>query len=289
MTLKNQKNGAMRLAIVFDFDDTLASDSTSGFLESMGVDVEEFWRRHAALSADGWDPIPAYLQMMIDESRSRKPGKRFTRQRLQAWGKKIKLHDGVSTVFGRLRKQAQAINSKIEVEFFVVSSGIGECLRHSTIAKNFTDIWASDFDYNAAGEIVAAKRIVSFTDKTRFLFQISKGIIGPASRRDPFAVNKKVDERSLYVPMEQMIFVGDGFTDIPCFSMVQKSGGVAIGVYDRRSREKWGKAWGYLDDKRVMLLVAADFRRQSGLDDALLMAIDKVSRNITLRGMTYQG
>lgn len=278
-----------RIAIIFDFDDTLASDSTSGFLASMGVDVELFWRRHGSRLQEGWDPIPAYLQMMIEESQTRKAGERFTCKRLQKWGTQIQLHKGVTALFERLRAQAKGINPKIDVQFFIVSSGIGECLRANKISKHFTDIWASDFSYNRAGEIDALKRVVSFTDKTRFLFQISKGLLGDAARRDPFAVNRKIEAAEIYVPMDQMIFVGDGYTDVPCFSLVQKNGGVAIGVYDRASREKWGKAWGYLDDQRIKHLVAADYRKHSGLDDALLLAIDKVSKNITLRGMTYQG
>lgn len=277
------------IAVIFDFDDTLAHDSTSSFLEYIGVDVKAFWESHKDLLACEWDPIPAYLHMMIEESKGRPVKDRISKTKLRAFGKKVGFHPGVAGIFERLRKQAASIHKSIQLEFYIISSGIGEIIKTTSIAKHFTDIWASDFSYSSSGEIQALKNVVSFTDKTRFIFQISKGIIGPDARRDPFAVNRKVSNQKLRVPLDQMIFVGDGYTDIPCFSLAQRNGGVAIGVYDRASRERWGKAWGFIEDHRVQHLVAADYRKQSGLDDALSLAIDKIAKNIALRAMTYQG
>ena len=277
------------VAVVFDFDDTLAHDSTSSFLDGLGVDVKDFWRRHGLLLQQHWDPIPAYLHMMIEESRSRPPAERITKARLKAWGRKIEFHPGVKGIFERLKKQATSIHSEVKLEFYIISSGIGEIINNTSISKNFSDIWASDFSYSKNGEIQALRNVVSYTDKTRFIFQISKGIIGPQSRVDPFAVNRKVPDSGLRVPLDQMIFVGDGYTDIPCFSLAQRNGGVAIGVYDRKSRDRWGRAWGFIEDHRVQHLVVADYRKNSGLDDALTLAIDKVAKNIKLRAVTYQG
>ena len=67
------------IAIVFDFDDTLAHDSTSSYLESLGVDVKEFWKSQNGLLKEGWDPVPAYMQRIIDESASRPASQRITR------------------------------------------------------------------------------------------------------------------------------------------------------------------------------------------------------------------
>jgi len=277
------------IAVVFDFDDTLAPDSTSAFLENFGVDVKSFWREAARRVQAGWDPVPAYLDMMLCESRRRKPRERITREKLRQWGGKLKFHAGVPQIFSRLSKQARSLSSDLKIEFYIVSSGIGEILRATTIARHFTDIWASDFGYGRDGSIEGLKNIISFTDKTRFLFQVSKGLIGETARKDPFAVNRKTSGGKLRLPMSQMIIVGDGYTDVPCFSLVQKNGGIAIGVYSRESREKWGKAWGFLEDQRVSHLVAADFRKNSGLDDALSLAVDKIARDIALHSRTYQG
>ena len=277
------------IGIIFDFDETLAPDSTSSFLDSIGIDVPAFWKRHAKLLAGGWDPIPAYLQMMVRDSRDRKPEERITRDRLVAFGSQLRPYHGVVQLFTRMRKQAAAVHPDIAVEFYIVSSGVGDIIRSAPIAKHFTDIWASDFSYNNAGEIDGLKNVVSFTDKTRFIFQISKGIVGARARSNPFLVNEKIPDDKLRMPFDQIIAVGDGFTDVPCFSLVQKFGGIAIGVYDRDSRERWGKAWGFVESHRVTHIVAADYRKRSGLDDALSLAVDRIAKHILLRSMTYQG
>lgn len=282
----NQHN---KIALIFDFDDTLAPDSTSGFLESLGIKVPAFWERAKNLVQQGWDPVPAYLEMMLDYSRHCPPGRGITRERLETWGRRMRFFPGATGIFDRLKKRVAQSAPEVELEYYLISSGIAAVLRSARIAGSFSDMWASDFAYAEDGEIRALKNVVSFTDKTRFIFQIAKGVVGEAGRRDPFGVNRKVAEEELRIPMDQMIVVGDGFTDIPCFSLVQKAGGVAIGVYDRESRERWGKAWGFIEDRRVTHLVAADYRKGSGLDDALTLALENIARRIHLRRVTYQG
>ncbi len=267
-----------RLAIVFDFDDTLAHDSTSSFLEHMGIDVPLFWERSNQLIAKGWDPIPAYLHLMIDVSRHGETKKRITKEHLQNWGTKIKCRDGLSQFFNRVKKSVKSHDKNAHIEFFIISSGIGEIIRNFKYRKQFKDIWASDFAYNKTGEIAGVKNVVSFTDKTRFLFQIQKGIFGSKAMKNPFEVNKKIDDRDIYIPFDRMIFVGDGFTDVPCFSLVQKLKGVPIGVYDREAKKRWGRAWGLLTQQRVSQLVAADFKKGSGLDDAIELALQNILR-----------
>src|SRR5690606_33837968 len=92
------------IALIFDFDDTLAPDSTSGFLADLGVDVEEFWTDKVGplLFQQDWDPVPAYLYQMIELSRSG-ACEPITRARLEAWGRRLPLHAGVESLFSRLR------------------------------------------------------------------------------------------------------------------------------------------------------------------------------------------
>lgn len=278
------------IAIVFDFDDTLAPDSTSGYLDFMGIDTRAFWQeRVQPLIAEGWDPVPAYLRMMIVESRSRARKARFTRASLREWGARIGFYNGVMRIFKQLRTLAQGIAPALQIEFYLISSGIGEILRATRIANQFTDIWACDFHYDEEESIEFPRNIVSFTDKTRYLFHISKGIIGPESRGKPFEVNRKIDLSQLRVPLDQMIFVGDGYTDIPCFSLIQKSGGIALGVYDAEDRARWGRAWGFITEGRVANLHPADYGKHSGLHHSLVMAVEHLADRIQLRASTYQG
>jgi hypothetical protein len=278
-----------KIALVFDFDDTLAPDSTSSLLENMGVNVPEFWQKkvHKLLEED-WDPVPAYLYMMIEESNSGRI-KPITREAIEHYGSKLDFNKGVNTIFARLKEYAAKNYPEIELEFYLISSGLGDLLRQTKIAKNFTDIWASDFSYDKKGMISFPKKIVSFTDKTRYLFHISKGLTGKKFRGKPFDVNKKVDEKKLRITLDRMIFVGDGYTDIPCFSLIRKNQGYAFGVYDTEHRDKWGRAWGFIEDGRVSNLHSANFSNKSDLCNSLLMAIDSIARRIQLSMSAYQG
>lgn len=277
------------IAIIFDFDDTLAPDSTSGFLERCGIDVPRFWQEQVdPLLAEDWDPIPAYLYRLIEMGQQH-PTLDITQRHFQDWGSQLPLYPGVTTLFDRLREVVKAKNPRITLEFYLVSSGIGDILRHTTIARHFQDIWASDFAYNAQGRATFPKKIVSFTDKTRYLFHIQKGLFGPPFRGKPFAVNCKMEPTKLRIPFNHMIFVGDGYTDIPCFSLVRRAGGIAIGVYDRENRGKWGRAWGFIEDGRVSNLVPANYDDKSALSDSLTMAVESLAHKISLATHTYQG
>ncbi len=277
------------IAIIFDFDDTLAPDSTTSFLANIGVDVHKFWKQEvqALIEAD-WDPVPAYLHQMINLSNSR-PESPITSEAMAQWGKTVNYYAGVETVFDRLKAHAKKVNPMLNLEFYLISSGIGQILRHTSIAHHFEDIWACDFACDDTGAITFPKRIVSFTDKTRYIFHISKGIFGERSRGRPFDVNLKVDVEDLRVPGNQMIFVGDGYTDIPCFSLVRKGGGIAIGVYDSNNTDKWGRAWGFIEQQRVSNLVPADYSDRSALANSLMMAVESMARRIELTRLTYQG
>jgi len=262
----------------------LAPDSTlslSSFLEGLGVDVEDFWANKVTpmYKNKGWDPIPAYLYKIIELSKSGGEKTRITKEKLADFGKKVSFFNGAQTIFKKLRAVVADVNPKVEVDFFLISSGIREILVNTKIAKHFKDIWACDFHYNAKGEIAFPKNIVSFTDKTRFLFQISKGIFGPESRFKPFEVNKKVD--SLYVPFNQMIVVGDGYTDIPLFSLI------AIAVYDPIDKRKWGKAWEFVNDNRVQGVVQADYGEKSDLNHLLVMAVENKAKELKLAESAY--
>ena len=118
------------IAVIFDFDDTLAPDSTSSFLEGRGLDVRRFWRSVDPLIHEGWDPVPAYLYRMVEES-DKRGNQRFTKADFEAHGKAIKPFAGAATIFSRIRQHVGSISHEATVEFYVISSGI-----HATIATS---------------------------------------------------------------------------------------------------------------------------------------------------------
>ena len=278
-----------RIAVVFDFDDTLGPDSTTGFLKHAGLkDIEGFWKEVGTMMADDWDPVPAYLNHMIEASHDGRI-KPITQQALMDWGNSLPLFDGVVDVFAHLRKVVKDANPRVTLEFYLISSGIGDVLRNMPIADEFTDIWASEFHYDADGNAVTPRRIISFTDKTRYIFQIQKGIIGNESRGKPFAVNKRVPANQVRIPLNQMMFVGDGYTDIPCFSLIKQNGGIPIAVYDHDHTEKWGNAFQFVADGRVSNLHSANYRQGSDLVNFLTMAVRSLAERIAVSASSYQG
>jgi hypothetical protein len=213
----------------------------------------------------------------------------ITQERLQAWGRALPLHTGVTTLFARLRDQVRRAHPQVQLEFYLISSGIGDVVRHTSIASEFNAIWASEFIYDETGGISFPRRIVSFTDKTRYLFHIQKGIVGPAFVGKPFEVNRKVPEDRLRVPFDQMVFVGDGYTDIPCFSLIRSSGGFAFGVWDPKHRDKRSRAWGFIEDGRVSNLNQARYDDDAELYQWLEEALTSLAGRIALKSRVYRG
>jgi hypothetical protein len=278
------------IAVAFDFDDTLAPDSTSGYLKKSGVeDISSFWKTDVGhLLSDDWDPVPAYLHKIIEISKNGTIPK-ITKDSLIEWGSELPLHEGVKTIFSRLRNVVRDAYPRASIEFYLISSGIGDILRNTAIANEFTDIWASEFHYDDEGAACFPKKIVSFTDKTRYLFHIQKGLVGQRLRGKPFEVNKKFKPEQIRVPLNRMIIVGDGYTDIPCFSLIKQNGGVSIAVFDKNHVEKWGSAYQFIYDGRVSNLLSADYSENSDLSAFLTMAVRKLATDIAIDSGTYQG
>jgi len=278
-----------RIAVIFDFDDTLGPDSTTGFLQQAGITgIGSFWGEVGDMMKDDWDPVPAYLHQMIQASQQGDMAK-LSKKALAEWGAKLPLFAGVESIFAHIRSVVRDANPRVSLEFYLISSGIGDVLRNTSIAHEFHDIWASEFHYDAQGVAVAPKKVVSFTDKTRYIFQIQKGMIGEAARGKPFEVNKKIQPHQIRVPLNQMIFVGDGYTDIPCFSLVKKEGGVSIAVYDNNHVEKWGNAYQFVADGRVSNLLSANYTQGTDLVNFLSMAVRSMAERIAVSASSYQG
>ena len=269
----NTKMQTTRLAIVFDFDDTLTPDSTSAFLAYKGIQPEEFWTEIVnPLLAEDWDPVPAYLYALLAES-GKNP---ITKSDFASFAPSIQPYPGLCQLLDHLKETVRETDPLFDIEYYIISSGIEDIIRQTSFSHYFTDIWASNYHYNQYGVIDYPKKIISFTDKTRYLFQINKGLIGKAARGKPFEVNKKVKQEHLRIPLKNMIYVGDGYTDIPCFSLLKQNEGFAIGVYDKHDRKKRDRAWEFVQDERVSNLLSADYSEGSDLCNSLEMAVRSI-------------
>lgn len=268
------------IAVVFDFDDTLVPDTVDSLLESLGIDALKFRQeRIQPLVDSGWDKIMARFYAIIEESKRR--GNKITQEYLAKFGQELAPFDGVPEMFDRLRRSAYEINPKVEVEFYLISCGMVDIARYNCIAPNFKEMWGCEFHYNKDGGIEFLKKIVTHTEKTRYLFQIAKGIEGQQQDGKTF-VYRDLPPEELHVPLTQVIYVGDGASDIPCFSLLNEEQGTAIGVYKDRTPEEWNREIEISKSQRLANLAPAEFGEGSELMRSLTLAVESLCKQISL-------
>jgi 2-hydroxy-3-keto-5-methylthiopentenyl-1-phosphate phosphatase len=262
------------IAVIFDFDDTLTDDSTTQLLEHYGIDAKAFWQECGKMAEIGWDPTLAYTTKILNLVGPGKPLDKLSNADLRAFGEKLRFYPGIPQIFKELKALCtEHPISSPAVEFYVISGGLEEVIRGTKIAKWFSGICGCRFA-EGDGAIRHLQNAVSFTDKTRYVFEINKGLAVPCRDR-PYAVNEYVAETDRRIPLPNMIYVGDGFTDVPCFSLIQKNGGFAFGVFDPKREGSPKKAWEKLAaPHRVTTLNAPRFRKTDELG-AILRAIVK--------------
>ena len=259
------------LAICYDFDRTLSPDDmqAQGFIQSVGEDVNEFWRQSNELAVkNDMDMNLAYMLTMVKKAK----GKFYvTRRALAEYGAKIELYKGVEDWFGRI--DAYGAERGIAVEHYIISSGLKEMIEGTAIAKHFKKIYASAFCYDDDGVPVWPAQTINYTNKTQFLFRIEKGCL---DINDHEGVNEYIPPEKLRVPLRNMVYLGDSDTDIPCMKLVNSYGGHPIGVYDPARAQK-EKVYRLMKNNRIRYFAPADYSEGGVLDGLLKAIIDKTA------------
>ncbi|MBR4756982.1 MAG: haloacid dehalogenase-like hydrolase [Bacteroidales bacterium] len=267
------------VALIYDFDGTLSPGNMQefGFIQAVGKTPEEFWTLSDGL-AQGQDAsnVLSYMKMMFDEAKEN--GITLRRSDFQKFGKDIELFDGVMEWFSLINEYGAAHG--VRIEHYINSSGLKEIIEGSPIASEFKHIFACSFIYNEDGEAVWPGIAVDYTAKTQFIFKINKGIL---SSHDNKKVNESVAEDKKRIPYPQMIYFGDGETDIPCMKIVTMFGGHSIAVYNPRNTKKKYFAEKLKKQGRVSFTVPADYRRDSRTFKVVCAIIDKIKADYELR------
>ena len=274
---------ANRLAVVFDFDETLAADTFVLLLKDLGLDVDAFKQeRVQPLIDDGWDKYLARAYCLIEESNRRSPEDKITQKRLAKVGKELKPFVGVSTMFESLRQCARKVINDVEVEYYLISGGFIEMARNTSIASNFKAMWGCQFFYGDDGEIKFIKQQMTNTEKTSYLYHLSKGI-DTDKEKDLMYAYSTVSEDKLHIPLTQVIYVGDGASDAPCFAVVNQSGGIGIGLYKNLSAQVWSEQDKIDVNQRVDNLALPNYSDNSELMQSLTLAVEGICKQIALR------
>lgn len=220
------------VAFLYDFDKTLCTTDMQdyAFIPSLGMTPAEFWAEANGFGRENrMDGVLAYMHTMIREAE--KKNLPFTRADLVEKGRGIVLFPGVADWFSRIN--AYGAEQGVAVEHYVISSGLREIIEGSSISGEFKEIYASEFYYDETGKPVWPKLAVNFTAKTQFVYRINKGVLDVSNDRD---LNASMPDDSKRVPFTNMIYMGDGLSDVPCMKMMRSYGGQAIAVYQESNR-----------------------------------------------------
>lgn len=266
-------------ALIYDFDGTLSPGNMQefGFIQAVGKTAGEFWTMSDEI-AKGQDAsnVLSYMKLMFDEAR--RSGIRLERDRFRSFGKDIKLFEGVEQWFSLVNAYGKSIG--VTVEHYINSSGLKEIIEGSPIAPEFKHIFAGSFIYDENGEAVWPGIAVDYTAKTQFIFKISKGIF---SARDNKRVNASMAEDRKRIPFTNMIYFGDGDTDVPCMKIVGMFGGHSIAVYNPDNPHKKATAGKLRRQGRVSFALPAVYTADSPAFRVVKAILDKIKADHELQ------
>ena len=260
------------VAIMYDFDKTLCTKDMQeyAFIPALGMSSSAFWGEvNAMTDAEEMDNILAYMYKMVEKAKEKKVP--ITRDTFQEMGSKVEYFDGVKTWFERINAYGEKVG--VRVEHYIVSSGIKEIIEGTEIARFFKKIYACEFMYDYNGSIQWPKFAVNYTAKTQFLFRINKGELTIDSKSAE-KLNRFTPENERRVPFRNMIYIGDGLTDVPCMKLVKSYGGQSIAVFDQEKGKDAAEALKVAN--RVNFVAAADYGTGSDIEIIVQAIIKKI-------------
>lgn len=258
------------VAIMYDFDKTLCTKDMQdyNFIPSLSMTSSDFWSAANGFGIEEhMDSILAYMYTMIKKSRDKNIP--LLRETLVNNGKDIELYKGVNEWFDRVNQYGAIVG--VSVEHYIISSGLKEIIEGSQISDKFKKIFACEFYYDETGHAVWPKTAVNYTNKTQFVYRINKGVLDIANDID---LNRSMPDDSKRVPFSNMIYIGDGLSDVPCMKMMKAYGGQSIAVYNDSNKEKVEQL---LIDDRVDFIFPADYSKDSSLDKTMKNILKKIA------------
>jgi phosphoserine phosphatase len=257
------------VGIVYDFDRTLAVEDLQNFsfIPSLGMKPEEFWEKTNQNSIKfGMEKILSYMYMMIEESK--KLSIKLTKDYLFSLGKSVRFFPGLETWFKRINQFGES--QGVIVEHYIITSGTKEIIEGTKIANEFTKIFGCEFLFSEqTKEAIWPKIAINYTMKTQYFFRIAKGIL---NQSEDDKVNERTKEKR--IKYRNLIYIGDGLTDVPAMLMAKENGGKSIAVYSKGHIEK---AKLLIQDERVNFVCEADYSRNSLLEKVIQLNIQQMA------------
>ncbi len=266
------------IALVYDFDGTLSPRPMQEytFLPKIGENAEQFWAESNRLAREqGADPLITYMHLMYKKAKEK--GIRIDREDLVAQGRDVELFPGVEEWFGAISQYIalKAESQGVALRHYLVSSGLTEIVEGTSIYPHFHNVFASEYWFDAY-DLPYPKRVITDTGKTQYLFRINKGIENLGE-----SINEHMPEADRPIPFANMIYFGDGDTDVPSFTVIRKNGGHAVAVHPPGKSK--AKCVGLYQAGRCDFFAGADYRPGSELFRRTCLLIDRILADIAVQ------
>jgi hypothetical protein len=289
------------ISCIWDFDKTLIP----GYMQSpifteYGIDEDLFWKETNMLP-EYYSTIgqtiskdTCYLNHLLSYIYNG-PLKGLNNKILRELGKKLKFYYGLPEFFNVVKNNIESNQdykkANIIVEHYIISTGLGEMIRGSIIADYVESIFACELveavpppyftkqvelNLDHDPEISQIGLIVDNTIKTRFLFEINKG----TNKIPDIDVNAYIPEGERRIPFENMLYIADGPSDIPAFSVVKQWGGKTFAVYNPDSSKEFEQNDNLLQSNRIHGYGPADYRPSSSTYKWILLHVLKTADSI---------
>lgn len=262
-----------KVAFLYDFDLTLIPTNMQeyGLIQSYSQEPEQFWKECAKLEKEKeMDPILSYMYLMLKKTKEK--GENITKESLRKYGENIPFFDGVEEWFDRINLYAE--KHGIDLRHYVISSGLTQVIKGTKIADKFDKIFASDYMYDEEGNAIWPAITVNYTHKTQFIFRVNKGSLDISDNK---TVNEFIPHEEREVQISDMVYFGDGESDVPCMKVVKNKGGYAVAVHSPSIKNN--KAKELVITNRANYMVKADYSEGSRLDKMVKFIIREISQN----------
>ncbi len=258
------------IGILYDFDKTLCTTDMQEytFIKNLDMTSDDFWGEAAYITkTHEVEKILAYMLVMIKKCKEK--GIPLTEEYLRTCGENVTLFKGVETWFDRINAFGESMG--VNIEHYIISSGTYEIIQGTPIAKYFKRIYACRFMYDENGEAIWPALAINYTLKTQYIYRISKGILDVT---DDYNLNRLQDESLRRIAYRNMIYIGDGMTDIPCMKMVKEKGGKSIALYPSGKKKNVKPL---VDDDRINYVCVADYSQNSTLEKIVKLMIENMA------------
>jgi hypothetical protein len=268
------------IALVYDFDGTLSPQPMQEYtvLPKIGVEPGAFWEmvnREARRTES--DPMLVYMRHIIEALELARVD--VKRQDFAAMAAAIEYFPGVPTWFARMNAYVKRRSrGQVKLAHYLISAGQKEILDGVSIRRHFKRIYASEYHFNHHGIATFPKLLVTDTVKTQFLFRINKGLENVTE-----SINEHMPEWQRPIPFPNIIYVGDGMSDVPSMALTKKSGGHTVAVYNPRKSSQRAVCEKLLNAGRADFIAEADFRAGTKLSRRVELLLDAIVADIAYR------